>query len=372
MSGTSLDGVDAVAIDLLPHFSFRTGVSLPIDASLRAELLALQQPDANEIQRSALAANRLTHIYASACQNLLEQTGLNCNEVKAIGCHGQTVRHRPDLGYTVQINNPALLAELSGITVVADFRSRDVAAGGQGAPLVPAFHAMLFSHADKNRAILNLGGMANLTFLPAGNSHDQPVFGFDVGPGNVLLDGWIGLQKNRPFDQDGLWAASGVSQQELLSKLLAHQYFSKPPPKSCGRDDFNLEWLRQQLDSLFLRPQDVQATLLELTVQSICIAVRGFLPPIDALYLCGGGAYNQTLVNRLDTRLPGIRIGLTEELGLAARWVEAAAFAWLAAQTLDGQPGNLPSVTGARGPRILGAIHPANPDCAFMLCSGKK
>jgi len=355
MSGTSLDGIDAVlaafegnAGELL-HSQF-----LPFDEALRAELLALNSAGANELERAALAANELSRSYAEAVLALLKQSGIKAAQIKAIGCHGQTVRHRPDLGITLQLANPALLAELTGISVIADFRSRDIAAGGQGAPLVPAFHAALFRHPEHHRAIVNIGGISNLTYLPP---HGK-VLGFDCGPGNLLMDAWAMRHIGQPYDRDGAWAESGGVIPELLQKLLAEPFFSATPPKSTGRDLFNLPWLEHFLAS-GLSPADVQATLLELTVDGIATALETHCKEADEIYLCGGGAHNGALVRRLKQRLSDRAIALTDDLGVNADWVEAFAFAWLARQTLDGNAGNLPEVTGAKGTRILGAIYPA-------------
>jgi anhydro-N-acetylmuramic acid kinase len=355
MSGTSLDGIDAVlatfedsACKLLhSHFT-------PFDEALRVELLALNSAGENELERAALAANELSRRYATTIQTLLEKAEIRAAQVRAIGCHGQTVRHRPDLGFTIQLTNPALLAELTGIAVVADFRSRDLAAGGQGAPLVPAFHAALFRHPDRHRVIVNIGGISNLTSLPPHGT----VLGFDCGPGNLLLDAWTTQHLGHPYDKDGAWAAGGQPIPELLRQLLAEPFFAAPPPKSTGRDLFNLPWLAH-----FLSPDfpavDVQATLLELTVTGIAAAIQDHCSTASEIYLCGGGAHNGTLMRRLKQSLPNRNIAPTDDLGVNADWVEAFAFAWLARQTLSGQPGNLPEVTGAKGARILGAIYPA-------------
>jgi anhydro-N-acetylmuramic acid kinase len=355
MSGTSLDGADAV----LAAFDGSTcqviaHASKVFPDTLRAELLALNQSGQDELQRSALAANSLARLYAEAIEAVLAQAELQSNQVTAIGCHGQTIRHRPDLGFTSQIGNAALLAELTGITVVADFRSRDVAAGGQGAPLVPAFHQGVFAHTNHRRAVVNIGGISNLTFL----APDQPVLGFDCGPGNLLMDGWIMRHQGLPYDGNGAWAAQGRIIPFLLGTLLRHPFFAAHPPKSTGRDDFHLEWLMQCLQPEH-SPVDVQATLLELTAQSIHRDVMAYCPDVQEVYVCGGGAYNRQLMHRLECLLHPIPLRNTDALGIPPMLVEAAAFAWLARQTLAGQPGNLPGVTGARGARILGAIYPA-------------
>jgi len=357
MSGTSLDGIDAVLADYGQSPPQSLGhVHLGFDPELKEELLALNRPGTNELERAALVGNRLAEHYAQAVHHLLRQTGLAPAAIAAIGCHGQTVRHRPELGYTVQLNNPARLAERTGIAVVADFRSRDVAAGGQGAPLVPAFHAAVFSHPSRHRVIINIGGIANLTDLPPGG----PVTGFDCGPGNLLLDAWCQRHCGQPYDEGGRWAASGRPIPELLADLLTDPFFGEPPPKSTGRDLFHLGWLEPRLKPDYA-PADVQATLLRLTVHGIREAVRRFAGGVEEGWLCGGGARNTALVNTLrhafaDTATP---VALTDALGVPAEWVEALAFGWLAWRTLQGAPGNLPAVTGAAHACVLGAIYPA-------------
>lgn len=355
MSGTSLDGIDAVLAAFgngscqLLHHHFQ-----PFDEALRAELLALNHAGENELERAALAANALSRSYAATVLELLKQSGINAGQVTAIGCHGQTVRHRPDLGFTLQLVNPALLAELTGVTVIADFRSRDIAAGGQGAPLVPAFHTALFRHPQRHRAIVNIGGIGNLTCLPP----EGKLLGFDCGPGSVLMDAWVSQHLGLSYDKDGAWAESGSVIPELLQQFLAEPFFAAPPPKSTGRDLFNLTWLRCFL-SPGMAPADVQSTLLDLTVEGIATAILDHCGEAGEIYLCGGGAHNGALIRRLKQRLPNSPIALTDELGVDANWVEAFAFAWLARQTLHRLPGNLPEVTGAKSPRILGAIYPA-------------
>lgn len=354
MSGTSLDGVDAALVD----FSGAAPRILatfwsPYPSEIRKHALQLQASREDEIHRAALLANELAHNYAEAVAHLLARAGIGAAEISAIGCHGQTIRHQPAAGYSVQLNNPALLAELTGITVVADFRSRDIAAGGQGAPLVPAFHASLFGDATRHRVILNIGGIANLTDLAPG----EKVRGFDCGPGNLLLDGWIERNKGMQFDEGGRWAAQGEVLPELLDTLLADDFFRANPPKSCGRDDFNLPWLDARVSGRE-RPEDVQATLLELTARSASEALARWCGKPDELYVCGGGARNDALMARLQHHATNCRVASTDSLGHDADWIEALAFAWLAWRALNGLPGNLPEVTGARGPRILGAIYP--------------
>ncbi|ODU42821.1 MAG: anhydro-N-acetylmuramic acid kinase [Thiobacillus sp. SCN 63-374] len=357
MSGTSLDGVDAVLAEIAPssephllHTHY-----LPYPDSLRAQLLALHAPQPDEIHLAAIAANALARLYAEATSALL--TGFDPARVRAIGCHGQTLRHRPAEGYTLQIGNVSLLAELTRITVVADFRSRDIAAGGQGAPLVPAFHARVLRAPDAHRVIANIGGIANITDLPA----NGPVRGWDTGPGNMLLDAWIKRHHGAHYDRDGTWAGSGTVHPGLLAALMRHEYLRRPLPKSAGREQFNLDWLDALMGGLneTLAPADVQATLLEFTAASLADAVQRECTGAQELYLCGGGAHNSALMQRIHAHLPGVRVATTAALGIDPDWVEALAFAWLARQTLHHAPGNLPAVTGARGERILGAIYPA-------------
>lgn len=355
MSGTSLDGVDAVLVNFAGvRPQTRATYWLPYSSEIRQQALKLQSTHPDEIHSAALFANALAHCYAAAVQDLLAGAGVEASEVAAIGCHGQTIRHQPAAGYSIQLNNPALLAELTGIAVVADFRSRDIAAGGQGAPLVPAFHAAAFGDPAQHRVMLNIGGIANLTDLSPG----QPVRGFDCGPGNLLMDAWIERHRQQRYDEDGNWANAGRVLPELLRRMLADPFFDCDPPKSCGREEFNLAWLDGLLSGSE-RPQDVQATLLELTVVSAIEATRRWCGTPDALFVCGGGARNGALMTRLAQLAPDCRVASTDSLGQPADWVEAVAFAWLAWRTLHGETGNLAEVTGAKGPRILGAIYPA-------------
>ncbi|HSH29252.1 MAG TPA: anhydro-N-acetylmuramic acid kinase [Thiohalobacter sp.] len=362
MSGTSLDGIDAVAvrfprgrIELLAAHTFA------FDTDLRTELLGLiQSTGTGLLDRLGELDRRLGLLSAEAVSAVCEQAGLTAGRIAAIGSHGLTVLHRPGgpHPFTLQIADPNLIAERSGITTVADFRRRDIAAGGQGAPLVPAFHAALFNRAGNPRAVANIGGMANLTLLPG---HDEtPVTGFDTGPGNVLLDGWIQQQQGRPYDRDGTWSATGRVDEALLAELLADPYFHQPPPKSTGREHFNLSWLQQRLQGPDRAPADVQATLAELTAASLAAAIQSEAQGTEELIICGGGAYNPDLLQRIAARLPGMQVSVSDDYGLAAEWVEAVAFAWLAQRTLAGQAGNVPGVTGAAGERILGGIYPGS------------
>ena len=367
MSGTSLDGVDAVLADFSgAKPSVRGAAYAPFASELRASLLALQISGPDELHRAATAANALADCYAAAVTTLLRDTGATALEVAAIGAHGQTVRHCPAEGYTWQLNNPARLAEMTGIAVVADFRSRDVAAGGQGAPLVPAFHAALFQDPHQHRVVVNIGGIANLTNLPPGTP-GTGVTGWDTGPGNVFLDAWCEMHRHEAFDRDGAWAASGHAGSELLRRLLDDPYFAMAPPKSTGRDRFNFAWLEARLRGNE-RQQDVQATLLALTVETIACEVMRHGADASQILICGGGARNGALMRGLASALSATRLATestsvvvqpTDDFGVPANLVEALAFAWLAQRTLCGEAGNLPAVTGARGARTLGAVYPA-------------
>jgi anhydro-N-acetylmuramic acid kinase len=367
MSGTSLDGVDGVVVDF--GAAAAAAVLRPIAhahidfaPTLRAELLALNSPSAEEIHRAALAGNALARVYADVVQALLTQAGMKPEAIEAIGCHGQTVRHRPGefdgTGYTVQLNAPALLAELTGIDVVADFRSRDVAAGGQGAPLVPAFHHAMFAIGGQATAVLNLGGIANLTAIAA----DGTTTGFDCGPANGLLDLWCLSSTGRQFDSGGLWAASGRVDARLLDAMSSEPYFALPPPKSTGRDLFNQAWLDAALAvadaRARLRDEDIQATLAELTAGVCAEACRSHAKGAHELIVCGGGVFNGDLMSRLG-RLAALPVVSSAERGLAADQVEATAFAWLAHAFKRRLPGNIEAVTGASGQRVLGALYPA-------------
>ena len=355
MSGTSLDGVDAVLLDLAGSRPKPIGhAHRPFAPALRAELLSLNSAAPGELERAALCANELARGYAAAIRDLLASAGIEPRALRAIGCHGQTVRHRPQAGYTLQIGNAALLAELTGMRVVTDFRSRDVAAGGQGAPLAPAFHSVMFGDAAEDRVVLNLGGMANVTWIAA----DGAVTGFDTGPGNCLMDLWAQKHLGRPHDESGAWAAGARADAALLEALLAEPYFTLPPPKSTGRDLFNSAWLERKLPRA-QDPRVVQATLLELTAQSVAQAIRGHFPAVQRLIVCGGGVRNGALMARLELLLSPVPVESSARHGIEPMQVEAAAFAWLARQAVLGKPASLPAVTGARGARILGSIYPA-------------
>ncbi|MCS0629445.1 anhydro-N-acetylmuramic acid kinase [Telluria mixta] len=354
MSGTSLDGVDGVLADFSGR-GIRTleAAFTPFPAGLRAELMALQAASANELEREALAANALARCYAECVKTLATAAP---GPVRAVAVHGQTIRHRPELGFTRQTNNPALLAELTGIDVIADFRSRDVAAGGQGAPLVPAFHEARFGKRNQVRVVVNIGGIGNISVLYG----DGRVSGYDTGPGNVLMDLWIARHQGQAYDEDGAWAATGTVDASLLDLMLDEPYFRQPPPKSTGRDLFHADWLDAKLaQHPGLDPADVQATLTRLTAVTIARAIQAEANA-QAVYVCGGGAYNGMLLRDLADALGGnIPVASTDTLGVAPNRVEALAFAWLGYRFLRRQPGNLPAVTGAAGPRILGALYPA-------------
>jgi len=364
MSGTSLDGVDGVLVDFAnPKLNVIAYATAPFPADLRRELLALNTPGANELHRAALAANALVRVYAQVVTRLLEASSIDKTQVTAIGAHGQTVRHQPlafdGTGYSLQLNNPALLAELTGIDVVADFRSRDVAAGGQGAPLVPAFHQSVFGHLGETVAALNIGGISNLTVL--GPKLADDVLGFDCGPGNALMDFWCQQHLGHAYDADGAWAATGKVHAGLLATLLNEPYFDKPAPKSTGRDLFNPRWLTEKLDQGFtlVAPVDVQATLTELTANACAACVGSYGLNSESLIVCGGGAFNGHLMRRLQALLPALQVRSSQLHGLPPLQVEASAFAWLARKAVLRETASLETVTGAKGARVLGAIYPA-------------
>lgn len=363
MSGTSLDGIDAVLVDFgtqVPQVLAHSSVEMP--AELKNELLALNTPGANELHRASLAANMLVQLYAGQVKELLAKANISASHIRAIGAHGQTVRHRPGefdgVGYTLQLNNPALLAELCGIDVIADFRSRDVAAGGQGAPLVPPFHQAFFGRTGKHAAVLNIGGISNLTLLPADAT--KPLIGFDCGPGNALMDGWCHRHNGLAYDDGGRWAAGGSILPNLLADMRGDAFFAKAPPKSTGRDLFNSAWLERHLaNHNGFTAQDVQTTLTELTALACANALQSNMPGCETLIVCGGGALNDHLMDRLKFALPKVAISSSASAGLPPLQVEATAFAWLARQTLLKKTSSVESVTGAKGARILGAVYPA-------------
>ncbi|WP_339081128.1 anhydro-N-acetylmuramic acid kinase [Pseudomonas sp. TMP9] len=356
MSGTSLDGLDIALIEQTDTTRLLGTLYLPMPDGLRRSLLSLCAPGPDELARAAVIEQEWVALAALGINDLLTQHGIMADNVRAIGSHGQTVRHEPARGFSIQIGNPALLAELTNISVVSDFRRRDVAAGGQGAPLVPAFHDALFASPTSVCAVLNIGGFSNLSLL----APEQGVHGFDCGPGNVLLDAWIHRHQGLAYDQDGQWAASGCVQTQLLQRLMSDPYFQTQGPKSTGRELFNVAWLDQHLQNQpAIAAADVQATLLELTALSITQALNAAQQNTEMLLVCGGGAHNSTLMRRLAQLLPNSQVSPTDEHGVPADWVEAMAFAWLAHCCLEGIPTNRPSVTGAKGLRVLGAIYPA-------------
>ncbi|MFB0975671.1 MAG: anhydro-N-acetylmuramic acid kinase [Tolumonas sp.] len=359
MSGTSMDGIDAALVNFNPQSNQPELIatharSWPED--LVQQLHAICTPGENEIDRMGWLDQRVAEEFAAAVADLLVQAGIQSEQVCAIGSHGQTIRHRPELGFTLQIGNGARLAAMTGIDVICDFRMKDIALGGQGAPLVPAFHQAVFGKEHEPRFILNIGGISNVSVLP-GNA--EQVFGFDTGPGNTLLDAWFRRHHSGNYDAGGQWAASGQIHQPLLNRLLSHPYLALPYPKSTGRETFTPDWLLQQLtDCPRISPQDVQRTLLEFTAQTIADALR---PLTDAatLYICGGGAHNPLLCDRIAALMPGWQVASTQTLGMHPDWVEAIAFAWLAHCFCERRPGNLPAVTGAARQTILGAYYPA-------------
>ena len=353
MSGTSLDGIDAVLVDLSrPQPRQLAKHYLPFDDALKNTLLALHVPSHNELHQAQIVGNQLARLYARSVASVLSGASITAIQVSAIGCHGQTIRHCPEHGYTLQIGNAALLAELTGISVINDFRSRDIAAGGQGAPLVPAFHDHVLRHPDIHRVIVNIGGISNLTNLPPRGTTS----GFDCGPGNLLMDVWCMQHLGKSYDENGVWASTGKVLPALLERMLTEPFFKLPPPKSSGRDLFNMAWLHNRLQG-DENAADVQATLLELTCRSIELAIQFHCPGAKEIYLCGGGAHNRTLRNRLSALLADCSILATDSLGIDGDDMEAIAFAWLAQQTLHGKPANLPQVTGAKHPCLLGAVY---------------
>ncbi len=366
MTGTSMDGVDIVATSFDP-LTLHATLTVPFEPELRDELMALTLPDDNEIDRMGKADVALAQMIGNGINQLIEKNHLDRAQIKAIGSHGQTIRHRPEYGFTLQIGDPNIITEITQLPVISDFRRRDMAAGGQGAPLVPAFHQALFQHDSIHRVILNLGGIANVSMLPANNPNS--VYGFDTGPANILMDAWCQRHTGNAYDENGDWAAYGQPIRSLLDRLQNHEFFAKEPPKSTGREDFNLEWLDDQIsdwrndldyEELEDTPENVQATLMKLTTRAIKKAIYRSkdLMPTGEVYVCGGGAYNSHLLEQLRWRLRkhNWSVQTTDALGLAPTWVEATAFAWLAMRFIQQLSGNLATVTGASGDRILGTI----------------
>lgn len=356
LSGTSVNGIDAALVEFVPQPRLVATHTLDYPAEVRAELLALAVPGENEIDRLGRADVTVGRLFAQAVNELLAQAGKKPAEIRAIGSHGQTIRHRPGLqpAFTLQIGDPNVIAAETGIAVAADFRRKDMALGGQGAPLVPAFHEGVFRQPGRGRVVVNIGGIANLTILPGDGG---AVRGFDTGPGNTLMDAWCREQCGEAMDRDGAWAASGRVHAPLLAALRADDYFTKPPPKSTGPEHFSPEWLRRHLVSAVgLAAADVQATLLALTAGTIAAGIREAAPKTQEVFVCGGGAHNGALMRALAAQLPDVRVARTDELGVAGDWVEAMAFAWLARQRLGAAPGNQPATTGASRPAVLGGL----------------
>ena len=358
MTGTSADGIDAALVDFSTHTpSTRETCFLPYPEALRESVIALSRSRNVDFDLLHLIDNAIAEQHALAVTKLLERAGLSCDQVTAIGFHGQTLHHRPDSDspYTLQAGNAAKLAALTGIDVIAQFRQADMAHGGQGAPFAPALHDALLRERGKVTVVLNLGGIANITVL----SDNQPVIGFDTGPANALMDDWIAQHLQQPYDRNGEWASSGEINETLLSKLLADDYFGRPWPKSTGRETFNLSWLQRQSDIGDYRPEDVQATLLELTARSVTDAIKTAASNCEQVFVCGGGAHNRQLMSRLKRYLPGVALHHTNEVGVDGDYLESVLMAWLAWRFLNDLPGNLPSVTGASRAAVCGARFPA-------------
>ena len=359
ISGTSADGIDAALVGFRGLPQLHCGRTHAYSDSLRSRVLALSQHDAPALSLDAIGA---LHVeigcaFANVAGSLIAESGVDPARIRAIGSHGQTLRHRPsgEFPFTLQLGDASVIAEHTGLPTVSDFRARDVAAGGHGAPLMPAFHAAFLRDPSEDRAVLNLGGIANFTLLPK----QGPARGFDTGPANGLMDAWAQRHLGAAFDAGGAFAARGRIDDGLLARLLDEPWFALPPPKSTGRDQFHMDWLESRLHGTALSAEDVQATLCELTAITVADALRATQPGTARILVCGGGVHNAFLLSRLAARLPGIRIESTAVHGLDPDFVEAMGFAWLARETLAGRAGNLPEVTGARGPRVLGAIHPA-------------
>ena len=354
MSGTSLDGADAALVDLSPSIPHTLAfATVPFPAALREQIMSLSEPGKDSLELAGRVSIELADLYARAVEAVLAGGGVTRGAITAIGCHGQTVRHRPDLGFTIQLNDPARLAERTGIDVVADFRRRDMAAGGQGAPLVPAFHEAVFRDTQRSRAVVNIGGISNITWLPPG----RRTLGFDCGPGNVLLDGWARRHLGRDFDEDGQWASRGRTDAGLLDRLLEEPFLDAPPPKSTGRELFRLAWLEEKLPRAY-QPEDVQSTLTDFTARSIVDSIDRFCPETQEIYLSGGGARNGALFTRI-ADLACRLVEKTDTLGVPTGHVESMAFAWLAMKCMRREPVDLTAATGARAPRVLGAIYAA-------------
>jgi len=361
MSGTSLDAIDASLVDISNNkVALKNSISYPIPSAVKQQLLKLISNKGDDtIDLLGEVDAQLGILFAEACNQLLKNNSLTAKDIKAIGSHGQTVRHRPEnnLAFTLQIGDASRIAELTGITTVTDFRRRDIAAGGQGAPLVPAFHRAVFSSTTKHRCIVNIGGMANISYLPKNKSEDTS--GFDTGPGNVLLDGWCQLHTGKPYDKNGDWARSGTVSKKLLDSMLKDTYFSQSAPKSTGREHFNSDWLEQHINSSSEPAENIQASLTDLTAKTIIDAINENFPETEQLVVCGGGSFNHYLNERLSYYAGNISVQDSSQFGIDPDWVEATAFAWLAHCTLNGITANEPAVTGAHSRVVLGAIYPA-------------
>ena len=363
LSGTSVDAVDAALIDFSHEKPLLLAIHKQIMPSdLRQAIMTLCQPGENEINKMGMLDRELGLLFASTAKTLLQKTAYKPQDIQAIGSHGQAIRHHPNIAkpFTLQIADPNIIAAQTGITTIADFRRRDLAVGGQGAPLAPGFHHHVFHSEKEDRIVLNIGGIANITWLPKDKS--QAVIGFDTGPGNTLLDAWINRHLNQAYDKEGQWAASGKIHQALLDLLLSNDYLKRSPPKSTGPEYFHLAALEQHMVSLSIDtttpPQDIQATLVEFTALSIAQAIERFAPTAKTILICGGGLRNSYLIKRLATHCPSRELRSTADFGMDPEWVEAATFAWLAQQTTKGLAGNLPSVTGAKQATLLGGIYP--------------
>lgn len=362
MSGTSMDGIDAALVEFSNNkIKLVNSYSHNIPPTLKEKLICLSLNSADaSIDMLGEADTELGLVFADAVNILLKNTNMNARQITAIGSHGQTIRHRPDLknNFSMQIGDANRISYNTSILTVADFRRKDMAAGGEGAPLAPAFHQQVFYSAKENRAVLNIGGISNLTFLP--KDKNQPSFGFDSGPGNGLMDAWIQQHQNQAFDEKGAWAASSIADDQLVNLLMQDNFISTAPPKSTGREHYNLHWLQQQLEknNTHLDTGTIQASLCQFTCNSIIYAIEKFLPNIDTLIVCGGGVHNENLMRQLSDKLISTKLASSEDYGVHPDWVEAIAFAWLARQTLNNKPGNLPAVTGAKQAMVLGAIYP--------------
>jgi len=364
MSGTSMDGIDAALVEFNEkHIKLIASHNHKIPSTLKEKLklLTLDSPEAS-LDMLGEADTELGITFAEASNTLLKLANFESSQITAIGSHGQTIRHRPDLknSFSMQIADANRISYLTGITTVADFRRKDMAAGGEGAPLAPAFHQQVFSSAEENRAVLNIGGIANLTYLPAQPNPDehQNCFGFDTGPGNTLMDAWIQKHKNKSYDNNGMWGASGIADQSFVSHLMLDPFIASKPPKSTGREHYHIDWLEKQLSNFtHLNAAEVQASLCQFTCDSIIYAVKNYLPAISSLIVCGGGAHNANLINHLTEKLPKTKLSTSDDFGIHPDWVEAIAFAWLARQTINKKPGNLPAVTGAGQATVLGALY---------------